>query len=640
LVVATAGHIDHGKTSLVKALTGIDTDRLQEEKRRGITIELGFAHLGDRIAIIDVPGHERFVKTMAAGVSTVDLGLLVVAADDGVMPQTREHLAILKFLGVPRIFVVLTKISGVDQTWVDLVASDVAALLPDEYKEFARIFRCDSLSGEGLEELKLALLKTADETLARADSGVFRMPVDRSFSLKGHGTVAAGTILSGSVHIGDKLQVMPSGMEVRVRGLQSQGIAQPKVGVGQRAALNLTGGDPGNIQRGDWICAPHTFIPTDLLSVRLNTLPDASTLKNRDRVHVHMGAAEVLARVVLFGCEKVEPGGGAFAQIILETKTIAVRGDRFVIRRYSPLETLGGGIILDPLTSRLQRAAPEALAYLNDLSEADDLQALKLKVAAAGPAGLSWNQAIAFVSVQSPALEAMIKQLESADEIVRVGVGDSSLLVSVAVIKEVRRMALDRLDEYHYRHPDQLGVTRAHLISELATPNPSGGRGDLAELALEALLVGGDIILEKGYLRRPGHSLQLDPRLENLTEKFLALLKVAELNPPSPENLARKLHATETEFNQLVNTLTLRSRIARLEDGSLWTVESLREAWNIIHSELAEGPGRTVGQLRDALGCPRRSTVTLLEHFDTLGLTLRQDDMRLPGPRFKETLTF
>ncbi|MCX6640347.1 MAG: selenocysteine-specific translation elongation factor [bacterium] len=631
LVIATAGHIDHGKTSLVRALTGMETDRLAEEQRRGITIELGFAFLGDRVTIIDVPGHERFIKTMVAGVSTVDLGLFVVAADDGVMPQSREHVAILGLLGVPRLLVVLTKTAGLSKDWVDLVEEDVRNALPPVYQD-AAFFRCDSINREGIEELRAAILKFSEDLPPRYDSGVFRLPVDRAFSLKGHGTVVTGTILGGCVRDGDQLVIMPQDQEVRVRGLQSHGLNRNELYVGDRAALNVIGADVAEIRRGDWLCEKGIFQPTDLLDVEIQSLPDASPLKNRDRVHLHLGTSEVIGRVILLGVDGMAPGETALAQLVLESKILATRHDRFVIRRYSPLETLGGGRVLDPLPARKRRHDPETLAALDNLATAkDDESALFLRIQSTGTTGLSLSTARGFLGAPSDRLEQLISRLSEGKMIIQIGSSESGRLLILQAFEHVRGSVLAAVAGYHRQHPQLLGIKPAALGSALGK--------DFFLAVIEravAELLESDLLLEKGYLRSRSHAIQLDTSTDDLSRRIEALLVTAEFNPPSLDVLRKELNLSEPELSRVLSIMTQQGRVVRMADGTPWALRRAEEAWTIIFRELSSGEAKSMAQLREALNCPRRIAVHLMEYFDGLGLTQRQEDFRLPGVNFRE----
>lgn len=633
MVIATAGHIDHGKTALVRALTGMETDRLAEEKRRGITIELGFAFLGDDITIIDVPGHERFIKTMVAGVSTVDLGLLIVAADDALMPQTREHLAILDLLGIPELFVVITKIEGQKSDWLDLVEQEVREILPERYRPEARFFRCDSLLGQGIEELKEAILAFQTQLQPRRDSGVFRYPVDRAFTVKGYGTVVTGTILAGTVKAGDRLQVMPMGSEVRVRGLQSHGQDVQNAGVGVRTAMNLIGPDAGKIERGDWICARDAFLATDLVDIKFVTLTDAPLIKNRERIRLHIGTAETIGRLVLFGKDVVNPGDTCYAQVVLEQNLMATRSDRFVLRRYSPLATIGGGEVLDPVPARKRRSDPEALESFRLLDGVADEDTLEIKVRISGTTGLQISSARAFINVPLPTFKEHIQRLTDEGKALLFGSVESGILVSGGVIDAAKKAILAAINAHHRKFPQLLGIKQASLISELSAEFPT----QVVEKALENL-VNRDIILEKGFLRSARHTIQLDEKLEALSDRLEGLLIDAGFRPPGIGSIQKTLKLTEPELNAAFDVMQQQGRIARMADGSPWAMSNVLKAWRILHSLLADNQGKTMAELREALGCPRRYAVALVGYLDREGLTERREDLRFPGSEYDTKL--
>ncbi len=625
LVVATAGHIDHGKTALVRALTGMETDRLEEERRRGITIELGFAFLGDDITIIDVPGHERFIKTMVAGVSTVDLALLVVAADDGVMPQTREHLAILNLLGVPHLFVVLSKIDAADSDWVKLVEEEIRALLPERFRA-APFLRCDSITGEGVTRLKDAILEFQRTLPLRRDTGVFRLPVDRAFSVKGHGTVVTGTILGGSVRVGDRLTVMPQGFETRVRGLQSHGREQTALSVGQRAAINLTGARIGEIVRGDWICQPDAFLTTRFLDVSLEILPDAPPLRRRERVRVEIGTLEALGRVFLLDRAVLNPGEQGWAQIALERPVIAARLDRFVIRRYSPLQTLGGGVVLDPVPPRRTIADPQAVSVLRTFGTDDSVSALSARIQAAGLEGYALAQARAFANAPQPVVSEWIHRFQTAQQVILVADDGDYRLFSAHALTEAKGSVLEQLRRFHEQYPDLPGFHRAELISVLSRRMPAA----LIERAV-ADLIGVELQEKRGILMKSDHRIQLQPDQEARIAGILAMLEKAGFNPVNRGALRRAVGGDDSDIGFALNLLEQRRLILPLGDGFV-TAEAVQRAWEIVRGELTSG-GKTTAQLRDALGCARRSAVALLEYFDSLGKTERNGEARILLPQ-------
>jgi selenocysteine-specific elongation factor len=632
-VIATAGHIDHGKTALVRAITGMETDRLEEEKRRGITIELGFAFLSDDVTIIDVPGHERFIKTMVAGVTTVDLALLAVAADDGIMPQTREHLAILDLLGVPDLYVVMTKIAGLEQDWLDIVEEELRDVIPPRFLEKVRFFRCDSLSGAGIEVLKEAILDFAQRAPVRRRSRVFRLPADRSFVLKGHGTVITGTILGGTVKVGDRLQVLPLGSEVRVRGLQCHGSDRQEMTTGERAAINVIGPNLDRIKRGHWICRKDFYTTTDIADLEIETLEDAPVLKNRDRIRLHIGTDEVIGRVILYGADSLDPGSKGFAQFIAERSFLATRADRIVMRRYSPLQTYGGGRVLDPLPERKRRSREASLAAFKILSSSTEQDALTNKIRICGAEGLPIAVARTFMNLPQDDLGSQVEDLTEQDQVKLVGTLKDGVLIPVDVYGELRANIIESLKSYHSERPQTLGLKSTGLIADLSASYPA----EVIENAINEL-VDAEIVLEKGFLRLEDHIIQLDNRTEELCDLVQKRLIEAGFTPPDPVLLQKQLKLPEADLNRILSIMAQQGRIARMADGIPWSFENLQLAWEKVKPLLSGGEGRKMGELREELGCPRRTALSLIEYFDGLGLTERKEDLRYPGPEFEKEL--
>src|SRR5512145_72517 len=393
VVVGTAGHIDHGKTSLVKALTGIDTDRLPEEKARGITIDLGFAFLeepdGLTIEIVDVPGHERFIKNMLAGIGGIDLAMLVVAADEGVMPQTREHFAICSLLHIPRGLVVLTKTDMVEPDWIELVRDDVATLVRGTFLDGCPIVPVSSKTGEGIPELRAALRTLAAQVPSRGTDQLPRLPVDRVFTIKGFGTVVTGTLMAGRFNVDDRVEIYPRGLAAKVRGLQTHNRSVPEARAGQRTAINLQGIERAAVERGDVVGLAGTLVASGLVDGTLELLSDAPRpLKPRDRVRFHAGTSEIMARVLLLDTGELSPGGRAFARFRLESPLVALPGDRYVIRSYSPMVTIGGGTLLDVAPPRFKRRTPALVAHLQLLERGTPDEIVEEHVRHVGAAGV------------------------------------------------------------------------------------------------------------------------------------------------------------------------------------------------------------------------------------------------------------
>jgi selenocysteine-specific elongation factor len=431
--------------------------------------------------------------------------------------------------------------------------------------------------------------------------------------------------------MGDRLAVMPGGREVRVRGMQSHGEPRDHLSVGDRAALNLTGVEVADLGRGDWLCEPEAFLPTNRLDVDLTALTESPPVKHRDRVHFHLGTGEVLGRIYLpDSVEAIPSGGRAFAQLRLESPMTAARGDRFVIRRYSPLETLGGGEVLDPLPDLRRRDDTPSWEAMAVLAEAAPRQALERKVLQAGVAGLPLDRARAFVGLPPAALEALIRGLEERGLVVRLGIAAGVLLAHREILLRARAAVLSRVDDFHRRFPDQLGLTRARCLSDLAADfSPA-----LVERALDDL-TGSILVLEKGVFHRLEHRIQLESVAEEQTRRIEAILQEGGFTPPGLATLAKQAALPQPELLRLLGVLQAQDRVVRVDDY-YWSAVAIRRAWDVIREELTGGEGRTTSQLREALGCPRRYAVALLEHFDRSGRTQRREDFRFPGPRFHD----
>ncbi len=479
IIIGTAGHIDHGKTALVKALTGIDTDRLKEEKERGISIELGFAfqRLGEAITlgIVDVPGHERFVKTMLAGVGGIDLVILVIAADEGVMPQTREHLHICELLGIHRGLVALTKKDLVDPEWLDLIMEEVRIFLAGTFLHEAPILPISALSGEGLVELRDALATLAAETHPRQGDGIARLPIDRVFTIRGFGTVVTGTLWSGSLTVGDEVAILPKDLRSRVRRLQVHNESVEQASAGQRTAVNLPALETEQIERGDLLCLPNTLPVSTSVEATLSLLADtAKPLTNRARVRFHLGTAEILARVIILDREEVNPGEEAYVHLRLEQPTAALPHDRYVLRSYSPASTIGGGVILDPRPPLRRRRRPEVVAHLQILEQGSARDRL-LELLKSSGASLTLNLSTlrSLAGLDSEVLQKQLRELLADGKIIILKGRDGEAYLHREVYEDLRGSILNQLKAFHAQHPLREGISKEELRSRVASRVPA-----------------------------------------------------------------------------------------------------------------------------------------------------------------------
>ena len=624
-VVGTAGHIDHGKTALVKRLTGVDTDRLPEEKARGISIDLGFARLvtpaGVRVGIVDVPGHERFVKNMLAGVGGIDLVLLVIAADEGVMPQTREHLAIVRLLGIPRGIVVLTKSDLVEPDWIAMVARDVRALLAGTALADAPFVEWSAVTGAGQPELLAALDRALAELPPRPADEPPRLPVDRVFVMEGFGTVVTGTLWRGRVKTGDHLELLPSGHAVRVRRVQVHNETVDEARAGQRTAIALHGVSKDQVTRGDWLVAPGSLQASSVLDLRLELLPDARALKSGARVRFHLGAAEHLGRITLLEGATLAPGANALAQARLETPAVAARGDRFVVRAYSPSRTIGGGAVIEPVARRRGARAGE-LATLA-VRESGTLEARvrqQLEQAERPAAAAALAKA---VGEPAAAVEAALGALVSGGEAVAAGEGR---WVAAGRWKQALGAVLYAVGDYVAKHPARFGVAKGDLKSGLRSAMDAA----LFDAAFGALATQGVLVM-RGDLVRPG-AQPWEPPAEMVAalEKLEAELESAGYLVPDQAALQKSHGAAAGEIFSL--GLFLR-RLVRVSQDLFYTERQLARLRDALRAHFAQQPALTVAGFREITGASRKYAVPLLEHADRMGWTVRVGDERKAGTK-------
>jgi selenocysteine-specific elongation factor len=629
VVLGTAGHIDHGKTTLIKALTGVDCDRLKEEKERGITIELGFTSLtlpaGQEISVVDVPGHEKFVRHMVAGATGLDLVALVIAADEGIMPQTREHLDICRLLRVKKGLVALTKIDLVEKDWLDLVREEVREFVKGTFLEGAAVLPLSSLTGEGIPALLAEIERLALEVEERSPEGLLRMPIDRVFTMKGFGTVVTGTIVAGKVSVADTLEVLPKGHEAKVRGIQAHGKPVESATAGLRTGINLQGLEKTVIDRGDVLVQSQTLKPTLLVDGVFQLLPGASKpLKSRTRVRLHVGTAEVLGRVVLLDRAEILPGQEAYLQIRVEQPVVALPGDRFVLRSYSPLFTIGGGEILDAFPARRKRLGPEAREELAILERGSPEDKLALRLFNAGPAGLSFAEMLMRTNLAPSKLKPVAGNLSSTGRILLYD-PERQRYIHSGVAADLKRFAVEFLREFHRQNPLQAGAAKEELKSKL----PPQVDLRLFNYLLSALVSEKKIAAEKESLRLASHKISLKEGEQELHRKMTALYRRGGLQPPTVKEVAAELGLSENELKPVLQLLTQEGALIKVKEDLYFPRPALEELERKTAAFLQQNKELTPVQFKEISQVSRKFAIPLLEYFDGKKLTMRVGDKRI-----------
>jgi selenocysteine-specific elongation factor len=626
VVVGTAGHIDHGKTSLVKALTGTDTDRLPEEKARGITIDLGFAFLeepdGLTIEIVDVPGHERFVKNMLAGVGGIDLVMLVIAADEGVMPQTREHLAICSLLRIKAGLVALTKADLVEPDWLELVKDDVSSLLEPTFLAGSPVVPVSVKTGAGLQELRAALAGLARAVPAKSTDQTPRLPIDRVFTVRGFGTVVTGTLTAGVLSVDDRVEVYPRGVVSKVRGLQVHGHAVERASAGQRTAVNLQAVERAAIERGDVVAPPGNLLPSVLADATLELLEDAPRpLKPRDRVRFHLGTQEVMARVLLVDRAQLEPGQVSHGRFRLESPVVALPGDRFVIRSYSPIITIGGGTVLDIAPPRFKRKAPALLAHLTLLEQGSPAEVLEEHLKQAGAAGARAADLRARTPFGPERLRELLDELVKAGAIVAV---DREWYLHREANDHLRAQTLGLLEAFHTENPLRAGISREELRSRAGNAQERVFAQLLTSLEAEGI-----VRTEKDQVRLGSHSIRLNPEQQRVVSGLEADFLRAGAAPPSPEEALAKLGVKGNEKHELFQLLVAERRLVRAKESLYFHADALATIQDKLVAYLQQRKEIGPGDMKDLLGITRKYAIPLMEYFDSQRVTVRQGERRV-----------
>jgi selenocysteine-specific elongation factor len=617
IILGTAGHIDHGKSALVKALTGVDPDRLKEEKERGITIDLGFADLsypdGTTVGIVDVPGHERLVKNMLAGAGGIDLVLLVIAADEGIMPQSREHLHICNLLKIKSGLIAITKADLVEEDWLDLVEDDIKNFVKGTFLEGGAIVPVSSKTMFNVDLLKEKIREAALTVEPKPTKGLFRLPIDRVFTLKGFGTVVTGTAVSGSLSVEDAVEVLPSNIKSRVRGLHSHGKPIQTAYAGQRVAINLQGVDKEEIRRGDSVLLPEKFIPTRKIDASVELLSDAPPLKTKGLVHLHLATAETIARIILYGKNELRAGENCYCQFRLRDPVIAISGDRYIIRRFSPVETIGGGEVLDPLSSR--RSKKESIDDLMVFENGTLAEKIAAKAKRAGIYGIKFSLIEGWIKAEIPSIKESVRALKEKGVLLQF----EDVLVHKSAFETYRETVKKIMDDFHKKNPLKPGMLKEELRAKFnVEPRLFGNL--LASMK--------DIIIEKEMVRLAIFRAAFSGVDEALKSKIAGLIEKGGFQPPSKEELSQSLKLDQKHLSDILGLMTKEGSLMRISDSMSITASIYDKMIASLKNFFSKKPEMTVAEFRDVLGTSRKYALPFLEYLDTHKITLRVGDVR------------
>jgi selenocysteine-specific elongation factor len=629
IILGTAGHIDHGKTSLVKAVTGIDTDRLKEEKERGITIELGFAHLdlpsGQHLGVVDVPGHEKFVKNMVAGATGIDIVAMVIAADEGVMPQTREHMEICTLLGVRHGLVALTKVDLVDEEMLELAQEDVREFTRGSFLENAPVIPVSAATGQGLPEFVRVLDELSRQVEVRPPSSLFRLPVDRVFTMKGFGTVITGTLVSGKVQVGDPIMVYPSGITSKVRGIQVHNQSVQAAEAGMRTAVNFQGLDKEAVKRGEVLSSPNALKSSYMVDVQFHYLASgAKPMKNRTRMRFHTGTSEVLGNLILLENEELKPGETTVAQLRLDTPVAIVKGDHYVVRSYSPIRTVGGGQVLNPIPPKHKRFNAAVIQGLRSILSSDPEALVGRHIEASGPAGASFTDLRLMTNLTDKQLETTLQGMMSARTIIQVDKETRSYVHKQsfdALVKE----AAEHLRGYHKAFPLKSGMLKEELKSKF----PADTDVKLFNLVLNQMIKDNVIVQEEKTVRLAAHKVSLAGDEATLRRQMLKIYRDSGLQPPFFRDVAELLKAEPGQAKDVLNLLIEEGLIVRTKDDLFFHAEAIADLKQRMVKFFEAHAEMTPAHFKDMTGgASRKFLIPLLEYFDSRNLTLRVGDVR------------
>lgn len=627
IVIGTAGHIDHGKSALIKSLTGTDPDRLKEEKERGMTTDLGFAFYGDEVTIIDVPGHEKFVRHMLAGASTIDFVILVIAADDGVMPQTIEHFEILKLLQIKQGIIVITKIDLVDETHLNTVINDINNLTRDSFLQNVPIIPVSNTTLEGIDKLKTIINELINKIETKKDKGIFYMPIDRCFTMKGFGTVIAGTILSGKIKIGDTVELLPHKKILKIRGIEVHNKKVEEVGIGYRAAINIAGAEKEEIERGNIIAQPKYFEPSLYMNGSLYLLNSAPSLKSFNRVRLHVGTSEILGRVVILEKKVIEPGEKAMVQFRLETPAICNIGDRFVIRSYTPPVTIGGGVILEPRAEKIKAFDEKMLEHLQKIENQEPIILVEEDLNQSDTIPRRIEEIAKDVNLNHGTVKELLKELLNRN--VAIAIDEKrELYYSYKNFMELKNSIVEIIKNYHHNNPTLMGMPRLTLITNL----PKGFDNTLFNFTINQLKQEKKIsISEDGKISLYDFKVSLNRELEEMVQKLEKIFLNAGFQPPEIEDLIEQKIGTADLIKKAYRYLLDNGTLIFVGEGLTFHKNMVENARAKLMNFLKEHKEIRIAEFRDLLNASRKYALPLLIYFDTKGVTIKRGEVRVLG---------
>ena len=628
IVLGTAGHIDHGKTTLIKTVTGIDTDRLKEEKLRGITIELGFASMvlpsGQHLGIIDVPGHEKFVKNMVAGAAGIDIVAMVIAADEGVMPQTREHMEICTLLGIKHGLVVLTKIDLVDEEWLELVTDDIRNFIHGTFLEGSPIIPVSSISGQGIPEFMSCLDNLSTMIPDRSSTGLFRLPVDRVFSMKGFGTVITGTLISGHVRSGDTIMIYPSGITSKVRGIQVHNQSVDIAEAGMRTAINFQGLEKTSINRGDVVSMPEALKSSYMQDVSFHFLPgNKKPFKNRTLIRIHTGTSEMLGFLVLLDREELSPGETSVAQLRLGSPIAVVKDDRFVVRSYSPVRTIGGGHVLNPIPVKHKRFKPDVVKGLEGIVDQAPKAIIPYHVDESGYKGVSFTDLKIMTNIPEKQLNGFIQELMSTKTVVQYD-KENRFFIHNNQLEGLKKKMLDYLGNYHRANPLKAGMSKEELRSKF----PARLDLKLFNLMLNQMIKNNRVVRDENLVRLESHKVSLAGDQAEIRAKILDVYKKSGLTPPYSTELSNILDVDAASIDDMLLLLMNEGLIVKTKQKLYFYADAIHKLKQKLVDFILSNEEITTSQFKDLTGVSRKYSIPLIEYFDSINTTIRVGNSR------------